>query len=57
MSSKPKKVVIKKSSKAGKKLQATFSYPGTTRTKTTHFGSAGMTITQKPKIKHNGQDT
>ncbi len=51
MSSKPKKVVIKKSSKAGKKLQATFSYPGTTRTKTTHFGSAGMDDYTKTKDK------
>jgi len=42
MSSKPLKVVIKKSSKPEKKLQATFSYPETTRTKTIHFGSAGM---------------
>jgi len=42
MSSKPLKVVIKKSSKPEKKLQATFSYPETTRTKTINFGSAGM---------------
>ena len=42
MSNKPNKVIIRKSSKAGKKLEATFSYPDTTRTKTIHFGSAGM---------------
>ena len=42
MSVKPNKVVIKKSSKPDKKLEAVFSYPETTRTKTIHFGSAGM---------------
>jgi hypothetical protein len=41
-SKKPIKVVIKKSSKPEKKLQAVFSYPETTRTKTRHFGNAGM---------------
>ena len=41
MSRKPNKVIIKKSSKAGKKLDATFSYPDTTRTKTISFGQAG----------------
>ncbi len=41
MSKKPNKVIIKKSSKAGKKLDATFSYPDTTRTKTISFGQAG----------------
>ena len=40
--SKPIKVVIKKSSKPEKKLQAVFSYPETTRTKTIHFGASGM---------------
>lgn len=34
-------VVIKKSDKAGKKLMATFTRDNG-RTKTTHFGSAGM---------------
>ena len=34
-------VVIKKSDKAGKKLQAVFTKDNG-RTKTTHFGSAGM---------------
>jgi len=34
-------VVIKKSDKAGKKLMATFTRENG-RTKTTHFGSAGM---------------
>lgn len=41
MSKKPNKVIIRKSSKAGKKLDATFSYPDTTRTKTISFGQAG----------------
>lgn len=40
-SKKPNKVVIKKSSKSGKKLDAVFSYPDTTRTKTISFGQAG----------------
>jgi hypothetical protein len=40
-SRKPNKVVIKKSSKSGKKLDAIFSYPDTTRTKTISFGQAG----------------
>jgi len=51
MSKKPNKVIIKKSSKAGKKLEATFSYPDTTRTKTIHFGSAGMDDYTKTKDK------
>ena len=42
MSSKPNKVVIKKSTDPKKKLTAVFSYPETTRTKTINFGSAGM---------------
>jgi len=41
MNNKPSGVVIKKSSKPEKKLQAVFSYPETTRTKTIHFGNAG----------------
>ena len=48
---KPNKVIIRKSSKAGKKLEATFSYPDTTRTKTIHFGSAGMDDYTKTKNK------
>ena len=51
MSKKPNKVIIKKSSKSGKKLEATFSYPDTTRTKTIHFGSAGMADYTKTKDK------
>ena len=51
MSNKPNKVIIRKSSKAGKKLEATFSYPDTTRTKTIHFGSAGMADYTKTKDK------
>jgi len=39
---KPISVKITKSTKEGKKLMAVFSYPETTRTKTIHFGSAGM---------------
>ena len=50
-SKKPIKVVIKKSSKPEKKLQAVFSYPETTRTKTIHFGSAGMADYTKTKDK------
>jgi len=50
-SKKPNKVVIRKSSQSGKKLQATFSYPDTTRTKTIHFGSAGMDDYTKTKDK------
>lgn len=53
--SKPIKVVIKKSSKPEKKLQATFSYPETTRTKTIHFGSAGMDDYTKTKDKAQKQ--
>jgi hypothetical protein len=49
--SKPIKVVIKKSSKPEKKLQATFSYPETTRTKTIYFGSAGSDDYTKTKDK------
>ena len=36
------KVVIKKSTKPAKKLMAVFSNTSGGRTKTTHFGSAGM---------------
>ena len=42
------KVVIKKSDKAGKKLMATFTKDNG-RTKTTHFGSAGMSDFTKHK--------
>jgi len=35
------KVVIKSSTKSGKKLMATFSSEGVSRTKTIHFGQAG----------------
>jgi hypothetical protein len=41
MSSKPKKVVIKKSTDPKKKLMAVFSLENG-RTKTIHFGAAGM---------------
>ena len=40
--SKPQKVVIKKSNKEGKKLMAVFTMSNG-RTRTTHFGAAGMT--------------
>ena len=45
---KPKKVVIKKSSKPEKKLMAIFTLDNG-RTKTTHFGSAGMEDYTKTK--------
>ncbi len=41
MSSKPKKVVIKKSTKPEKKLMAVFQLDNG-RTRTTHFGASGM---------------
>jgi len=41
MTSKPVSVVIKKSTKEGKKLMAIFKLENG-KTKTTHFGSAGM---------------
>lgn len=47
-------VVIKKSDKAGKKLMAVFTKDngkGTSRTKTTHFGAAGMDDYTKTKDK------
>ena len=47
---KPIKVVIKKSSKPEKKLMAVFSLDNG-RTKTTHFGSAGMDDYTKTKDK------
>jgi hypothetical protein len=50
-SKKPNKVVIKKSSKSGKKLDAVFSYPDTTRTKTISFGQAGAPDYTKTKDK------
>jgi|TARA_R110000782_G_scaffold193476_1_gene283041 ferric iron reductase protein FhuF len=45
-----KKVVISKSSKSGKKLQAVFTRENG-RTKTVHFGSAGMDDYTKTKDK------
>jgi len=48
MSSKPKKVVIKKSTDPKKKLMAVFSLENG-KTKTTHFGSAGMDDYTKTK--------
>jgi len=47
---KPKKVVIKKSTKPEKKLMAVFSLDNG-RTKTVHFGSAGMDDYTKTKDK------
>ena len=47
-------VVIKKSTKPEKKLMAVFSQKDTSRTKTIHFGSAGMddyTITKDKEQK------
>ena len=55
MNRKPNKVVIKKSSNSGKKLMAIFSYPETTRTRTIHFGSAGMDDYTKTKDKAQKQ--
>lgn len=46
--SKPQKVVIKKSNKEGKKLMAVFTLENG-RTRTTHFGAAGMTDYTKSK--------
>ena len=51
MNRKPNKVVIKKSSQSGKKMMAIFSYPDTTRTRTIHFGSAGMDDYTRTKDK------
>lgn len=45
------KVVIKKSSKPEKKLMAIFSKKDSSRTKTIHFGSAGMDDYTKTKDK------
>mgnify|MGYP003637749856 CR=1 FL=1 len=47
---KPKKVVIKKSNKSGKKLMAVFEMDSG-RSKTTHFGSAGMDDYTKTRDK------
>lgn len=44
-----KKMVVKKSDKAGKKLMAVFEIDG--RKKTTHFGSAGMDDYTRTKDK------
>lgn len=54
------KVVIKKSDKSGKKLMAIFSSPSQTKgksgkTKTIHFGSAGMDDYTKTKDKAQRQ--
>ena len=54
-SKKPNKVVIRKSSQSGKKLEAVFSYPESSRTKTIHFGSAGMDDYTKTKDKEQRQ--
>ena len=51
MNRKPNKAVIKKSSQSGKKMMAIFSYPDTTRTRTIHFGSAGMDDYTRTKDK------
>tara|TARA_R100001440_G_scaffold70849_2_gene93560 strand:+ start:13083 stop:13385 length:303 start_codon:yes stop_codon:yes gene_type:complete len=48
--SKPQKVVIKKSTKPEKKLMAKFTLDNG-RTKTTHFGSAGMADYTKTRDK------
>ena len=53
--SKPVSVKITKSTKEGKKLMAVFSFPETTRTKTVHFGSAGMDDYTKTKDKAQKQ--
>jgi len=45
------KVVIKSSTKQGKKMMATFSSEGVSRTKTIHFGAAGMDDYTKTKDK------
>ena len=42
-------VSIKKSTKSGKKMMATFKHITTGRTKTTHFGAAGMSDYTKHK--------
>ena len=44
-------VVIKKSTNPKKKLMATFSRSGEARTRTTHFGSAGMDDYTRTKDK------
>ena len=41
MTKKPKSVSIKKSTKSGKKYQATFTYADRKQTKTVHFGASG----------------
>ncbi len=45
------KVVIKKSTKPGKKLMAVFSQKDTSRTKTLHFGQSGAPDYTKTKDK------
>ena len=52
--SKPQKVVIKKSNKEGKKLMAVFTMPNG-RTRTTHFGAAGMDDYTKTRDKAQKQ--
>ncbi len=49
------KVVIKKSNKPEKKLMAIFSKKDSSRTKTIHFGSAGMDDYTKTKDKAQKQ--
>ena len=53
--SKYDKVVIKKSTNPKKKLMATFSTQGEGRTRTTHFGSAGMDDYTRTKDKAQRQ--
>jgi hypothetical protein len=48
--SRPKKVVIKKSDKSGKKMMAIFTMDNG-RTRTTHFGAAGMDDYTKTRDK------
>jgi len=52
--SKPVSVVIKKSDKEGKKLQAKFTLKNG-RTRTTHFGAAGMDDYTKTRDKDRKQ--
>jgi len=54
MSSKPVSVVIKKSNKEGKKLQAKFTLENG-RTRTTHFGAEGMSDYTKNRDKDRKQ--
>lgn len=49
------KVVIKRSTNPKKKLMAVFSQKGSNRTKTTHFGAAGMSDYTKNRDKERRQ--